>query len=239
MASADPVANAVVAWKAAYKLRRDVISADAALSAFQVPTWKVLQLLDLAELVWPVLLGYCDESEEEDEAEEDENEDEEDNDEDDVKDDEEARKASHFLTESGTVVGIRFLDLLWRRAAKEPKVLVKLLWGAATDWCTPRVSEASDDEPITFAEVSNHLVLLAAAVVASNKLQKPALDIGNLSAFCLEKQALWITACHVTEETHQLFDRPLLRMWQQSLHKLQAIVGGKKASPNVSRVRLV
>jgi hypothetical protein len=43
--------------------------------------------------------------------------------------------------------------MVWRRTEKQPKLLAKLLWGAATDWDRLDVMEADEYEIGTFAEV--------------------------------------------------------------------------------------
>jgi hypothetical protein len=73
MESANPVNDAIQAWKTAFKSGRDVIEADAALSPFQISSWKISQVLNLAQSVWSEVTGIDHdvseaESEDEDEA---------------------------------------------------------------------------------------------------------------------------------------------------------------------------
>lgn len=133
MESANPVNDAIQAWKTAFKSGRDVIKADAALSPFQISSWKILQVLNLAQSVWSDVTGRDHDVSEAESEDEDE--------------------ASHSQEEDGRLARVRFLDMVWRRTEKQPKLLAKLLWGAATDWDRLDVMEADEYEIGTFAEV--------------------------------------------------------------------------------------
>jgi hypothetical protein len=147
----DPVKDALLAWKAAFKPRRNVEEANAALSAFPVSSWKTWQLLDFAESVWATIT----EDEEEDE------------DDDGGESEAESEGSKRGVEDSGAeslhegdveradnlYVGVQFSDPLWRLSAKKEKLLVKLLWGAATAWESAEVSEAEDCDVADFAGV--------------------------------------------------------------------------------------
>lgn len=170
------VNDAHKAWAAAFQKWHNIAAADAALAPVPLCSWKTEQFLMLAESVWQTIEKAENErleAESEDDIEDDGIEEEageeesgeeagEDSESDSADDLEHEQEKSAKATEGKegdhtgkedtpvyqdlTVLGTRFSHLLWQRAKKEPRLLVKLLWGIATEWGTPNVEESFDGD---------------------------------------------------------------------------------------------